>query len=98
MAHTVSLRPVAAEARFIPRIRPCRICGELSNSGTGFCPGASVFPSQYSIPIFVVIVLLLGQVGEARNVPTVLFQISGNRAQVDAFTLSYHSSKGAVVG
>ena len=36
MAHAVSLRPVIAEARFFPWDRPCRICGELSDSWDRF--------------------------------------------------------------
>ena len=97
VAHAVSLRPFIAEARFFPWARPCRICGELSDSWDRFLsPRASVFPLPALHTIFIVKVLLSGQVGDARNFPAVLFQISGNGAQGGASNC--HSSQGTVVG
>jgi hypothetical protein len=47
MAQVVSRRPFTAEARVCARVNPCGICGEQSETGTGFSPSSLVFPCQY---------------------------------------------------
>jgi hypothetical protein len=47
MAQAVSRRPLTAEARVRSRVSLCGICGGQSDTGTGFSPSTSVFPSQF---------------------------------------------------
>jgi hypothetical protein len=47
MAQVVSRRPLTAEARVCAPVNPYGICGEQSETGTGFSPSFLVFPCQY---------------------------------------------------
>jgi hypothetical protein len=47
IAHAVSRRPVAAEARVHLQVSPCGIFGGQSGTGTGFSPCTLVFFWQY---------------------------------------------------
>jgi hypothetical protein len=42
-----SLRPLTSEAWLQSLFIPCGVCGGYGDTGTGFSPNISVFPSQY---------------------------------------------------